>query len=83
VLAAPALLRPARLGVAAQLATQRHSPPARRESLPLGITRSRAAREWLLALPGDSRRHHRTWRRALARPAGSAITGAAEKRRPG
>ena len=30
MLAAPALLRPARLGVAAQLATQRHSPPARR-----------------------------------------------------
>jgi len=26
---------------------------------PLGITRSRAAREWLLALPGGGRRHHR------------------------
>jgi hypothetical protein len=31
VLAAPALLRAARPGVAAHLATQRHSPPARRE----------------------------------------------------
>jgi hypothetical protein len=83
VLAAPALLRPARLGVAAHLATQRHSPPARRDSLPPGITRSRAAREWLLALPGDNRRNHRTWRRAQARPAGSAATGTAEQRRPG
>jgi len=35
-----------------------------------------------LPLPGDGHRHHRTWRRALARRAGSA-PGAAEKRRPG
>src|SRR5579862_8383970 len=34
VLAAPALLRPACLGVAAHLATQRHRPPARREACP-------------------------------------------------